>query len=32
MLAILFVFAMTAPTRIKVLLQLQISEAELDEL
>jgi hypothetical protein len=32
MVVILFLFAMTAPTRMKVLLQLQISEAELDEL
>lgn len=29
---VLFLFAMTAPSKLKVLLQLQISEAELDEL
>lgn len=32
MVVMLFLFAMAAPTRMKVLLQLQISEAELDEL
>lgn len=32
MLVVLFLFSMTAPSKIKVLLQLQISEAELDEL
>ena len=29
---ILFLFAMTAPSKLKILMQLQISEAELDEL
>ena len=32
MVVVLFLFSMTAPSKIKVLLQLQISEAELDEL
>jgi len=30
--AILFLFVMTAPSKLKIMLQLQISEAELDEL
>lgn len=32
MLIVLFLFAMMAPSKVKVLLQLQISEAELDDL
>ena len=31
-LVVLFLFAMTAPSKVKILLQLQISEAELDDL